>query len=341
MASAVERLDGFQRRKRWAGMPLAVAYKFFDDQGVYLTALITFYGFLSLFPLLLLGLTVLGFLLADNPELQQRVVDSALSRFPVVGDQIGENVQSLQGSTLALVTGILISLYGALGVAQACQVAFNRIWAVPRNSRPNPVLARMRSALLLVIIGSGVLLTTVMSALTSGANAVGNELGPLARVAVAVLAVAVNAGLFLLAFRVLTARAVPVRDHLPGSVGVAVVWQLLQLGGTYYVGNTLQGATATYGLFGIVLGLLAWIYLGAFTVVLAAEVNVVRARRLWPRSLMTPFTDDVELTRADERAYASYAKSERHKGFETVEVGFEGSPDGDRTDPRDGDREKK
>jgi uncharacterized BrkB/YihY/UPF0761 family membrane protein len=136
----------------------------------------------------------------------------------------------------------------------------------------------------------------------------------------------------VLAFRVLTAREVPVRDHLPGAVGAAVAWQALQLGGSYYVSHALQGASASYGVFGIVLGLFAWIYLGALTVVLAAEVNVVRARRLWPRSLMTPFTDDVELTQADERAYSSYAESEKHKGFETVDVDF--VRDGGESRPR-------
>ncbi len=336
MASLTERLDRFQRRHPWAGMPLAVAYKFAEDQGIYLTSLITYYGFLSLFPLLLLMVTVLGFLLAGNPDLQQRLVDSALSRFPVIGDQIGENVHTLQGNTLALVVGIVVTVYGALGVAQVTQSALNRIWGVPRNMRPNPMRARLRSALLLVVIGAGVVLTSILSAVTAGADTVAAYIGGL-QVLVALvglaLGIAVNALLFILAFRILTARDVSWRAHLPGALGGAVAWQLLQVVGTLYVRNALQGATATYGLFGIVLGLLAWIYLGALTVVVAAEVNVVRARRLWPRSLMTPFTDDVELTQADERAYRSYARSERHKGFETVDVRFDRrrdpAPDGE------------
>jgi len=101
---------------------------------------------------------------------------------------------------------------------------------------------------------------------------------------------------------------------------------VLQWIGTYTLGHALKGATATYGLFGLVLGLLAWIYLGAVTVVVCAEVNVVRAERLWPRSLLTPFTDNVELTPGDRRAYESYAVTERHKGFENVNVDFERPP---------------
>ncbi len=71
------------------------------------------------------------------------------------------------------------------------------------------------------------------------------------------------------------------------------------------------------------MGLIAWIYLLAFVVVFAAETNVVRQRRLWPRALLTPFTDHVQLTPADKRAYSGYAESERHKGFEVVDVGFD------------------
>lgn len=334
-ASRVERVDAFQRRHRSVGFPLAVAYKFVDDQGAYLTALITYYGFLSIFPLLLLMVTVLGYVLSGDAELRDRLVDSAVSRFPVIGDQLADNVQTLEGSRVALVVGTVVSLYGGLGVAQALQAAFNRAWAVPRNARPNPLLSRLRSGGMLLVIGVGVLASTVLSAVGAGADTLGN-VGVGLRVLVALVGVAVNAGLFLLAFRLLTARHVPASAHLPGAIGAAVVWHLLQLGGSYYVGHALAGANATYGAFGIVLGLIAWIYLGSLVVVLAAEANVVRARRLWPRNLLTPFTDDVELTRADERAYASYARSERHKGFETVDVDFERETvDDEAARPRD------
>jgi hypothetical protein len=97
---------------------------------------------------------------------------------------------------------------------------------------------------------------------------------------------------------------------------------VLQEVGTYYVGHQLKGASATYGVFGLVLGLLAWIYLGALVIVMCAEFSVVRAKKLWPRSLLTPFTDNVRLTEGDRRAYSSYPLTEKHKGFETVDVEF-------------------
>lgn len=323
----VGRVDRFQRKHRVAGYPLAVVYKFVDDQGNYLTAMITYYAFLSLFPLLLLLTSILGFALDGNPELQQQVLDSALSRLPVIGAQIGDNIQSLRGNTVAVVVGALGGLYGSLGVVQAAQNAFNKVWAVPRNNRPNPLMARIRSLAMLVVLGLGLILSTVLSALSAVAGRVGgSDLGIGLRLVLALAAVLLNVSLLAAAFRLLTAQSVGTRRVLPGAIGAAVVWQLLQTAGTYYFGNTLRGSSATYGLFGVVLGLLVWLYLSAFAVVLGAEVNAVLARRLWPRSLLTPFTDAVQLTHGDRRAYASYAQTERHKGFETVDVDFDQAP---------------
>ncbi|WP_218010013.1 YihY/virulence factor BrkB family protein [Actinomadura kijaniata] len=312
----VERVDGYQRRRPWVGFPLAVVYKFFDDQGGYLTALITYYAFVSLFPMLLLLVTVLGFALEGNPELQRRVVESALVQFPIVGDQLQNNVRSFKGNTFALVTGILGSLYGGLGVIQATQNALNKLWGVPRNDRPNPVLSRLRSLVLLVAGGGAVIALAVVSAV--GSRLFGGW-GWITQLGV----MAVNAALFVVAFRVLTARPLSVAQVRAGAIAAAVVWQGVQWGGSFFLGLMTRNATATYGLFGMVLGLLAWIYLGALTFVMCAEVNVVRDRGLWPRSLMTPFTDSVELTKGDRRAYRSYARTERHKGFERVDVDFE------------------
>ncbi|HEY6745157.1 MAG TPA: YihY/virulence factor BrkB family protein [Mycobacteriales bacterium] len=318
------RVDRFQRRHPAAGYPLAVIYKFFDDQGNFLTAMITYYAFLSLFPLLLLLISILGFALHNDPGLQERVLDSALSRLPVIGTQIADNVQSLRGNTVAVVVGALGGLYGSLGVVQATQNAFNKVWAVPRNNRPNPIMARVISLAMLVVLGLGLIGSTILSALSAVAGRIGDaQLDTGVRVLFAVAAVLLNAGLLAFAFRLLTAQSVGTRRTLPGALCAAVIWQVLQVFGTYYFGHTLRNSTATYGLFGVVLGLLVWLYLSALAVVLGAEINVVLARRLWPRSLLTPFTDDVQLTHGDRKAYASYAQTERHKGFETVDVDFD------------------
>ena len=316
-------VDRYQRTHRWLGFPIAAVYKFSDDQGPYLAALITYYGFLSLFPLLLLLVTILGFALDGNPHLQAELIDSALAQFPVIGTQLRGNVHSLTGSGLGLAVAIVTMIYGCLGAAGATQNAFNRAWAVPHNRRPNPVTARLRSLLMLLVLGAGVLVTTVLAALTTGADAYGADVGGVLRVGATLLAVVANIGLFTVAFRVLTASEVATRELLVGAVVAGVGWQVVQILGTYFVTHSLKGSQEAYGVFGLVLGLVAWIYLLALVTVVAAEINVVASRRLWPRALLTPFTDDVRLTSADERAYTGYAGSEQRKGFEVIDVGFE------------------
>jgi YihY family inner membrane protein len=317
--AVTEKLDSLQRRHPAAGFPIAVVYKYVDDSGPYLAALITYYGFVSLFPLLLLLSTILGHVLAGNPELQQRVIDSALSQFPVVGDQLGQP-RELSGGVLGVVVGVLGSLYGGLGVAQAVQYAMNTAWAVPRNNRPNPFLARGRSLLLLGTAGLAVVGTTALSTLGSG-NA--GSLGVALRILSLAASVAVNGVVFVFAFRLATARHLTIRQVAPGALTAAVLWQVLQTFGVGYVGHVVRTASATNGVFALVLGLLAFLNLAAVIGVLCVEINVVRVDNLHPRALLTPFTDDVDLTPGDRRSYTGQAKAQRSKGFEKVHVTFE------------------
>jgi YihY family inner membrane protein len=328
----VERLDALQRRHPAAGFPLAVLYKYVDDAGGNLAALIAYYGFLSLFPLLLLLATVLGLVLSGDPHLQRQVIDSALGQFPVVGRQLGEP-KRLGGGAVGLTVGIVGSLYGGMGVGQAVQTAMNTAWSVPRNSRPDPLRARGRSLLLLATAGLAVLGTTVLSTLgSSGAG----SFGPVLKVLVLLASVALNAVVFVFAFRVSTARPLTVRDVAPGAVAAAVVWQLLQSFGVVYVGHVVKNASATNGVFALVLGLLAFLYLTATAIVLCAEINVVRVDRLHPRALLTPFTDNVDLTRGDRRSYTGLAKAQRSKGFEEVDVTFHPQERGGEADEGSG-----
>src|ERR1700704_3502403 len=106
--------DRFQQRHRWLGFPLAVLQKYSDDQGGYLAATITYYGFFALFPLLLVLTTLLGFLLHGHHHLQQSIVSSALAQFPVIGQELKSG--SLHGSTLALLLGLAAALWAGMGV---------------------------------------------------------------------------------------------------------------------------------------------------------------------------------------------------------------------------------
>jgi hypothetical protein len=138
-----------------------------------------------------------------------------------------------------------------------------------------------------------------------------------------IVAMAINAAVFVIAFRVSTARKLSTRDAAPGAVIAAILWQLLQLGGAAYFGHVFKDSSATYGVFTLVLGMIGWIFFAAVSVVAAAEVNVVRVKHLYPRALLTPFTDDVDLTDADQVAYTDAAVAQRAKGFESVDVTFE------------------
>lgn len=318
-----DRLDEYQRTHRRAGFPLAVFYKFFDDQGNYLAALITYYAFWSLFPMLLLASSILGFVLQGDGELQQQILDSTLSRFPVIGDEIGTPA-GLQGSGIALTIGVFGSIYGALGVAHATQNAMNIAWAVPRNRRPNPILLRARSLVLLATSGIAIIATTIVSTLGSSLVALGSDLEAWLRFLVLIGTMLLNAFIFALLFRLATPHKHSFSEAAAGALFVATVWQLLQLVGTAYISQYVKDASsATNGVFAVVLGMIAWIYLGALAVVFGAEINVVRVERLYPRALLTPFTDNVDLTSADRRAYTRYAQGQTHKGFESVDVSFD------------------
>lgn len=309
-------LDAFQRRHRVLAIPVGVAKKFGDDQAGNLAALVAYYAFFSLFPLLLLLTTILGFVLADDQEAQRSIVATVLDRFPGLGDQLADNIGQFQGSGLAVVVGALFALWGGLGALGAMQNAMNTIWAVPFDARPPFLLERARSLIMLVMLGGGAIATTVVTNLARSMEG----LPLVARGVVAVATVALNIGLFLLAFKVLTRHDLSWRTLLPGAVVAGVVFLVLQSVGGWYIDRTLSRATPLYGTFAVVLGLLTWLYVQAQLTMLAAELNVVLARRLYPRSLVGTELDD--LTGADERALASYAAIQRRHPNQQVSVTF-------------------
>lgn len=317
----MDRVDDFQRRHAVVGLPLAVIYKFNDDQGGYLAAVVTYYAFVSIFPLLLIASSVLGFLLQGNPGLEKQVLTSALSQFPIVGTELGTPT-GLRGSSSAVVFGSLTALYGVVGLGQAAQNAVNVAWAVPRNSRLNPLLSRLSSLLLLVLAGLTVLAVTVLTSIASHAGMFGADVGRGVTLLLTAASVAVNAAVLAVMMRLATTHRESFRSSLPGAVAVALLWQALQSVGGTYVSQVISRASELNALFAIVLGLLALLYVASMIAVLGLEINVVLSRRLYPRALLTPFTDAVDLTDADRRAYADYAKAQRHKGFQRVRVTF-------------------
>lgn len=311
-------LDRLQRRYRPLGFVVAVIYKYIDDQGSYLAALITYYAFVSLFPALLLLTTVLGVVLVGHPELQQQILQSAVAQFPVIGGQLGEP-QGLSGGKLGVVIGIVGAVYGGLGVGQAVQNGMDTLWAVPRNDRPDPVRSRVRSLLMLLLLGSGLIGATVLSAVGRASQ----SFGFVSKAGIVVAALLINSAVCLVAFKVATARDVTYRQIAPGAVAAAVLWQLLQWFGAAYVTHVVGSASATNSVFALVLGLMAFLYLIATTLLLCATANVVATDHLHPRALLVQFTDDVALTGGDRRTYIGQAKAQRAKSFQTIDVTFD------------------
>jgi YihY family inner membrane protein len=307
LLAPVRGLDRLQRRRSVLGFPLGVVKKYSDDQAGNLAALIAYYGFFSLFPLLLVLVTGLGFVLSGDRDLYNDIVDSAVGQFPVIGDDL--QLDALGGSTVALALGLATAIWAGLGVTLAGQNAMDRVWDVPYRERRNFLSARLRGLLLLVVLGAlNVAITTVVGLLVGG---LGGTALTIAGFAVSAL---LDLLLFWAVFRLLTSREVETRALVLGIVIAAVGWALLQALGGLYVDRVVSRANATYGFFAIVIGLLSWLYLGAQVVLLAAEANVVRARGLWPRSLLEPITD------ADKRALRSAARIAERRDGERIDV---------------------
>jgi membrane protein len=274
----LRRFDRFQQQHRLLAAPLGVVKKFGEDEGGSMVSLIAYRAFFSLFPLLLLMTTILGYVLADDPSLRESVVDSTLSQFPVIGDQLKGG--TLTGSGVALAVGIVGSLLAGLGVVLETEQTFDKVWGVPKDDRHGFVGVRLRAIGLLLVLGGLAVVSTVVSGLVSGgADFFGPVWGLL-------IATALNLVVFAAVFRLLTSEQVDFRALVPGIVVTTVGWELLQLLGGWYISHEVRSAPPAYGTFALVIGLLAWIHLGAFFTVLGAETNVVRERRLWPRSLL-------------------------------------------------------
>jgi YihY family inner membrane protein len=317
-------VDRFQQRQPWLAFPIAVWKKFGDDQAGNLAALIAYYAFVSIFPLLLVLVTVLDIVLRDNLALQTKIIDSALADYPGFGETLKDSVHGLDQTGPALAGGIVLTFLGARGVANAMQNALNSVWEVPKTARPGFPWSWLRSFGLIFLVGGGAIATSVLSAAIGGA---GHALPGLAiKIAATIGSLVLNVGLFWLGFRLATAKVVTWRNLLLGAVVAGCAWQILQFFGGYVISHQLAHSNSLYGTFGVVLVLIAWFYLQAEATLYAAEANVVLVLKLWPRSLSSP-----PHTPEDVRALRLYAEAEERVKEIPVSVAL---PE-DRTGPGD------
>ena len=301
--------DRLQRRHGVLGFPYAVVKKYGDDEGGRQAALITYYGFLSIFPLLLLGVAVLSRVLADHPDLRRRLADAIVP--PVLRPTIEHSLATLPTSTIPFVAGLIGLLLSGTGVVFSAYQTLNHVAAVRHRRRASFVSRYVRVFVVLAALMAGAL---AVGALTVVATALPGQPAVQRAAAVAGSALVVFAVL-LLGAKVLLARPAPVRALWPGAVvGAAAVTVVLTVGAPL-LARLVTKAGPVYGSFATVAGMFALLYLVGRALVYAAEVAAVRYARLWPRAL-----DLNRPTAADVRALTLLAREQER--IPAARVGF-------------------
>ena len=309
----IRKVDNAQRRFTPTAFVFGVIKKFGDDNGGVLVANLTYSAFVTLFPLLLVFTTILGLVAAFDPGFKTAAENAVASQVPIIGHTLTSNVQTLKrSSVIGLIVGLLVLIWGSTGLAQAGLYTMEHVWNLPGPERPGYLPRLARSMLFLALLAVDVIATTALASLsTYGGNR------PLSLLAFAeAVAAAVNAGMFVAGFRILTPKAVETHDLVRGAVVAGMLWTVLQVLGTWLVHHFLHSDSA-YGIFATVLGLVAWLYLAARITVYCAEINVVLARKLWPRSIIQP-----PLTEADKTSLALQALENQRRKEQHVHVTF-------------------
>jgi YihY family inner membrane protein len=309
---AIRRVDATQRRYTATAFVFGVVKKYGDDNGGVLVSNLAYSAFVAMFPLLLVLTTILGYIVSVDPSFRADALNAVASQVPLIGRTLTENVHQLKrSSVIGLVVGLLGLIWGSTGLAQSGLFTMEQVWNLPGPARPGYVQRLGRAMIFLCLLGGGVIVTTLLASLnTYGHQAFGFVV--LAEVAAA----AVNVGMYIGAFRVLTPKGVPTGSLLPGAITGGILWTVLQVLGTYLIHHYLH-SDSVYGVFATVLGLIAWIYLAVEITVYCAEINVVLARRLWPRAIVQP-----PLTEADRASMAMQALQSQRRPEQHIEVTF-------------------
>jgi YihY family inner membrane protein len=314
---AIRTVDAAQRRYTPTAFAFGVIKKYGDDNGGVLVSNLAYSAFVSVFPLLLVLVTILGLVFTSvAPVVKTDVLNAVANQVPLLGHTLTGNVQELKrASVIGLVVGLLGLVWGATGLAQAGLYTMEQVWNLPGPARPGYVQRLGRAILFLALLGGGVIVTTGLASfntyLIKGFFAVALS---------EILAAALNIGLYLGAFRVLTPKGVPTGKLLPGAITGGVLYTALQVLGTWLVHHYLH-SDSVYGVFATVLGLITWIYLAVEITVYSAEINVVLTRRLWPRAIVQP-----PLTEADRASMALQALQNQRRPEQHIEVTFDDRP---------------
>lgn len=304
------RLDQAQQNKPALAIPVATVKKFGEDRSANLAAMMAFWAFFSIFPLMLATITLLGYVLPEKDK--ARVLEQISGYLPLLDTS---TIGGLEGSVFALVFGLLAAVWSGSAVVRMTQFAFNSVWEVPDVERPKLPEKLRRSMLAMGTIGLGLVASTFLIGFVAGSDPT-IDLGPVGRILGFLAAIVVDIGLFVLAFRMLTDRAITTKDVMPGAVFAGVCFWLLQTLSSVIITRYLSSASETYGTFATVITILWWFYLQCQLTLLGAQVNVVLKRTYYPRALLGG-----PQTEADHRVLADMARARQLA--ENQEIGSE------------------
>ncbi len=307
--------DALQQRHPVLGFPFGVVKKYGDDQGARHAALMTYYGFLSIFPLLLMVVVIVTRVLAGDPHLRSQVIDA------IVPEQFRATVDSallsLPDGGLPLTVALVALLLSGLGIVYSGYDTLNHVATVPHRMRIEmvPRYLRIFAMLLLLILGvAGIGAATVAAAALPGLPVVSRA--------------AAFALMTALLFLLLWASTMLL---LPHQARLAVVWPAALIGSLVIATMLTFGATvlpqfvarrgAVYGSFATIVAVFSLLFLVSQALVLAAEIAIVRRRRLWPRGL-----DGTRPTEADRRALTYQARMQERLVVERISTRFDAPP---------------
>ena len=311
LRSRLARIDRAQQNHHKVGIAAATIKKYSDDGSSNLASMIAFWAFFSIFPLFLALVTILGYVLPAGQRLN--VLKHVAAYFPLLD---ANTLHSLTGSWWPILVGVFSALWSGMAVVKTTETAFSAVWEIPRKDRPGFVEQTWRALLAMSTIGVGLIAATIVSGYATGQSA-GINLGWGGRLLGYAIAIVLDVGLFVAAFRTLTDREIGIRDVLPGAVLGGVVFWVLQQVSSFIITRHLGSAQSTYGNFATVITMLWWFYLQAQVTLLGAQLNVVLKEHLHPRTFFGGPT-----TEADYRALEAYADEATYHEREEVEARF-------------------
>ena len=307
----IKRIDNFQRRHIIPSFIYAVIKKYNQDNGGYQCAIITYYGFLALFPLLMILTTVSDLLLKNNSVLRKKIINNTIHYFPIIGNQLQNSIHSSTETGIVLIISLLITFYGSRGVASTFSYSLNTLWYTPLFKQASFLKNTIRNFSIIVIGGISLLLGPIVIGYMTimGSN-----------IFIKIIIVLLNLLLLWLTIIILFKLAIAghkrIHQVIIGAAVTAVSLEVLQVLGSVVMVHELKQLSSIYGTFSLVVGLLFWIYLQVKIILFAVEIDVIREYHLFPRSLSG------SLTTADRMVFIKQTKANEQNLSDRIIVKF-------------------